>query len=192
MALLSLGAALLCGRMHKPPFSQGLSSFFQRLPHRFGTDALYHLAFNEPVRHQFKRPTYPAMWRFGAGQGNQVGFPFTVQFLLAAGKPLLAPQSCLNTFLTQRRPTRSTVTQPIRRDRAISSSFIARLPWASSLSSKMRAWVCRYAAARPRDTRAFIPQYLSTDLRHILIHGRPRRQRFRPGTLLKSSRILVI
>ncbi len=84
--------------MHQHSFSQGLSSFFERLPHRFGTDALHYLAFNQPVRQQFKCPTYPALWRFGAGQGNQVGFPLTVQFLLTAVQPLLAPQICLNTF----------------------------------------------------------------------------------------------
>ena len=84
--------------MHQHSFSQGLSSFFQRLPHRFGADAVHYLAFNQPVRQQFKRPTYPALGRFRAGQGNQAGFPLTVQFLLAAIQLLLAPQSCLHTF----------------------------------------------------------------------------------------------
>ena len=85
--------------MHQHSFSQGLSSFFQRLPHRFGADALHYLAFNQPVRQQFKRPTYPAQWRFGAGQGNQAGFPLTVQLLLTAIELLPASQGRLHTLL---------------------------------------------------------------------------------------------
>ena len=35
------------------------------------------------------------------------------------------------------------------------SSFMAPSVWASSLSSRMRPWVCLYAAARPRHTNVF-------------------------------------
>ena len=87
------------GGMHQHSFSQGLSSFFQRLAHRFGTDALHYLAFNQPVRQQFKRPTGPAFRRFSAGQGNQVGFPLTVQPLRTTIELPLSLQGRLNPFL---------------------------------------------------------------------------------------------
>ena len=76
-------SALPCGGMHQhfaPAFLQpepaplqngGLSSFFQRLAHRFSANALYYLAFDQPVGQQFQRPTGPAFRRFSAGQGNQ-------------------------------------------------------------------------------------------------------------------------
>ena len=75
-------SALPCGGMHQhsPAFLQpepaplqngGLSSFFQRLAHRFRANALYYLAFDQPVGQQFQRPTGPAFRRFSAGQGNQ-------------------------------------------------------------------------------------------------------------------------
>ena len=93
--------------MHQHSFSQGLSSFFQRLPHRLRADALHYLPFNQPVRQQFKRPTYPARWRFRAGQGNQslprtgygVGLTLTIQLLPAPVQLLFATQGGRHSLL---------------------------------------------------------------------------------------------
>ncbi len=84
--------------MHQHSFSQGLSSFFERLAHCFRADALHYLTFDQPVGQQFQRPTGPALRRFSAGQGNQVGFPLTVQPLLPPVQLLLAPQGPLQTL----------------------------------------------------------------------------------------------
>ena len=48
---------------------------------------------------QLQRPTGPPLGRFPAGQGNQVGFPLTVQPLPPAVQLLLAPQSPFQTLL---------------------------------------------------------------------------------------------
>ena len=85
--------------MHQHSFSQGLSSFFERLPHRFRADALHYLAFDQPVGQQFQRPTGPAFRWFSAGQGNQVGFPLTVQPLRTTIELPLSLQGRLNPFL---------------------------------------------------------------------------------------------
>ena len=50
------------------------------------------------VRQQLQRPTGPALRRFRAGLGNQVGFPLTVQLLLAAVELRPASQRSLQTL----------------------------------------------------------------------------------------------
>ena len=77
----------------------GLSSFFERLAHRFSADAVHYLAFNQPVRQQLQRPTSPAFRRFSAGQGNQVGLSLTVQPLRTPVNLPLSSQRRLNPFL---------------------------------------------------------------------------------------------
>ena len=93
--------------MHQHSFSQGLSSFFERLTHRLRADAVHYLAFDQLVRQQFQRPTRPSLRRFSAGQGNQslprtgygVGFPLTVQLLPATPDLHPAFQGRVDTLL---------------------------------------------------------------------------------------------
>ena len=85
--------------MHQHSFSQGLSSFFQRLAHRFGADAVHDLAFNQLVRQQSQGPAGPALRRLGAGQGNQVSLPCTIQLPLPPVELLPAPQGCFQALL---------------------------------------------------------------------------------------------
>ena len=61
----------------------------------------------------------------------------------------LRPKAASIPSSTQRRRIRSTVALAISRDRATSSSVRPPSFRASSLSNRMRAWVCLYAAARP-------------------------------------------
>ena len=85
--------------MHQHSFSQGLTSFFQRLAHRLGVDAVNYLALDQPVRQQPQGPTGPAFRRFPAGQRNQVGFPSAIQFPWPAALLLPAPQGRFDPFL---------------------------------------------------------------------------------------------
>ena len=78
--------------MHQLSFSQGLSWFFQRPAHCPGADTPHYLPLHQLVSQQMQRPTGPALWWLGAGQGHQVGLPLTVQLLRATVQLFLASQ----------------------------------------------------------------------------------------------------
>ena len=128
--------------------------FFQRLAHRLGVDAVNYLALDQPLRQQSQCPTGPAFRRFPAGQRNQVGFRSAIQFLWPAALLLPAPQGRFDPFL------HTTAAHPfhggaggLEGTGATSSSVMPPSFRASSLSNRMRAWVCLYAAARPLENQ---------------------------------------
>ena len=95
--------------------------------------------------------------RFPAGHRDQPCFTFAVQSLLTPTQLLFAIQRRLDPLLlgfTQRLRIRSTVDCPTPSALVMSASFIPPSERDSSLISRMRAWVCLYAAARPRETKA--------------------------------------
>src|SRR3954453_1469535 len=82
---------LAVGGMHHIFTSHGLSSFFERLPHGLGTDAvgvfhLYHLRGQ-----QANGPTPSSGGRLATGQGDQVSLLFAIE--LAAAMPRLGTAS---------------------------------------------------------------------------------------------------
>ena len=85
--------------MHQHSFSQGLSSFFQRLAHGFGADAVHYLTLHQPVSQQLQRPTGPALRRFATGEVSQVGLSLAVQLPRAAVDLLPVSQGCLHSLL---------------------------------------------------------------------------------------------
>ena len=92
-------SALALGGMHQHSFSQGLSSFFQRLAHRLGADAVHYLTLHQPVSQQLQRPTGTALRRFATGEVSQVGLSLAVQLPRAAVDLLPASQGCLHSLL---------------------------------------------------------------------------------------------
>ena len=142
--------------MHQHSFSQGLSSFFSAscAPSLGGCSPLSRTPpAGPPIISASNGPGLPALPRRPA---QSSGLPQRHPVSLAGGvvapyapRPLRSPSS------TQRRRIRSTVALAISRDRATSSSVRPPSFRASSLSNRMRAWVCLYAAARPLETRAF-------------------------------------
>jgi hypothetical protein len=65
----------------------GLSSFFERLPHRLGTDTVGVLQFHHFLGQQADGPTPSSGRRLATGQGDQVSLLFAIE--LAAAVPRL-------------------------------------------------------------------------------------------------------
>ena len=121
--------------MHQHSFSR--VRFFQRLAHGFGADRAASSCSVQPAPAVRYRP--------------ESGGPLPGRPLPRAAVDLLpASQGCL--FPPQGRRTRPTVASSGPELFPHPSSPRTRL---SSLSSIIRAWVCLYAAARPRDTSPF-------------------------------------
>ena len=142
--------------MHQHSFSQGLSSFFLAscAPSLGGCSPLSRTPpAGPPIISASNGPGLPALPRRPA---QSSGLPQRHPVSLAGG--VVAPYAPRP--LRSLPPRNGGVSVPLwrwrsRGDRATSSSVRPPSFRASSLSNRMRAWVCLYAAARPLETRAF-------------------------------------
>jgi hypothetical protein len=79
-------AALATGGIHQHCFSQGLSSFFQRLAHCFVRDGVDNLPLDQSRGQQPQGPPLSPFGRGATGQGDQMGFLLAVEAPLGRGK----------------------------------------------------------------------------------------------------------
>ena len=130
-------SAFACGGIHQQAFNQGLRAFFFSARRTVSSPTV------STISHSTKRCASSLIVHFAWPCG---GLPQARATRCASASP--SRSLC-------RRRTRVTVDTPTLSTDAISSSVADPSSCASSHASRMRAWVCLYAAVRPLDASAF-------------------------------------
>ncbi len=94
-------SAFCCGGMHQHFFSQGLSTFFERLAHGFVRDAVRHLLLDERVLQQMQAPAFAAIGRGAVRQGDEMCFGLPIQNTCLASFLLFVLHGCLEAVLSK-------------------------------------------------------------------------------------------
>jgi hypothetical protein len=87
--------------MHHIFTSHGLSSFFERLPHRLRTNAIGVFQFDHFLGQQANGPTPSSGGRLATGQGDQVSLLFAIEFAVAMPRLGAASQDSLQAFFNE-------------------------------------------------------------------------------------------